>query len=68
MMARAPKRKLSHIDQRGNARMVDVGAKPTTERVAVAKGEVHMLPATLALLRAGRAPRASHRPPAPAGA
>lgn len=52
-MAPAAKRKLTHIDQRGNARMVDVGAKPATERVAIAKGEVHMLPATLALLRAG---------------
>ena len=52
-MAPAAKRKLTHIDQRGNARMVDVGAKPATERVAIAKGEVHMMPATLALLRAG---------------
>lgn len=52
-MAPAAKRKLTHIDQRGNARMVDVGAKLATERVAIAKGEVHMLPATLALLRAG---------------
>jgi len=33
--------------------MVDVGSKPVTERMAVAKGEVHMLPETLALIRAG---------------
>jgi cyclic pyranopterin phosphate synthase len=33
--------------------MVDIGAKPDTERSAVAKGEVHMLPATLALIQAG---------------
>ncbi len=33
--------------------MVDVGHKPATERVAVAKGEVHMRPETLALIRAG---------------
>ena len=33
--------------------MVDVGAKPDTERVAVARGEVHMKPETLALIRAG---------------
>ena len=52
-MAPTTKRKLTHIDQRGNARMVDVGAKPATERVAIATGEVHMLPATLVLLRAG---------------
>jgi cyclic pyranopterin phosphate synthase len=45
---------LSHLDASGNARMVDVGHKPDTERVAVAAGEVHMLPATLALIRAGQ--------------
>ncbi len=33
--------------------MVDVGQKPVTERMAVAKGEVHMLPETLALIQAG---------------
>jgi len=33
--------------------MVDIGAKPDTERSAVAKGEVCMLPATLALIQAG---------------
>jgi cyclic pyranopterin phosphate synthase len=44
---------LSHLDDSGRARMVDVGDKPDTERVAVARGEVHMLPATLDLIRAG---------------
>lgn len=44
---------LSHIDDSGSARMVDVGAKPDSERVAVAKGEVTMLPETLALIQAG---------------
>ena len=44
---------LSHLDDSGRARMVDIGAKPVTERVAVAKGEVRMLPATLALIKAG---------------
>ncbi len=44
---------LSHLDAEGRARMVDVGAKPDTERVAVAKGEVHMRPETLALIREG---------------
>jgi cyclic pyranopterin phosphate synthase len=44
---------LSHLDHSGRARMVDIGAKPDTERTAVAKGEVHMLPATLALIQAG---------------
>lgn len=44
---------LSHLDQTGRARMVDVGKKPDTERVAVAKGEVHMRSETLALIQAG---------------
>lgn len=45
---------LSHLDEQGNARMVDVGGKPDTERVAVAAGEVLMQPETLALIRAGQ--------------
>ncbi len=45
--------KLTHVDDAGRAHMVDVGAKPDTERVAVAKGEVRMKPETLALIRAG---------------
>jgi cyclic pyranopterin phosphate synthase len=45
--------KLSHIDDGGNAFMVDVGAKKDTERVAVARGEVSMRMDTLALIRAG---------------
>ena len=44
---------LSHLDDSGNARMVDVGDKPDTERVAVARGEVLMRPATLDLIQAG---------------
>jgi cyclic pyranopterin phosphate synthase len=44
---------LSHLDDSGRARMVDIGAKPDTERTAIAKGEVRMLPATLALIQAG---------------
>lgn len=46
--------KLSHLDEAGRARMVDVGAKPETEREAVAAGEVVMSPETLALIRAGQ--------------
>lgn len=41
---------LTHLDEEGRARMVDVGAKPDTERVAVAKGEVQMRPETLRLI------------------
>jgi cyclic pyranopterin phosphate synthase len=45
--------KLSHIDDSGNARMVDVGSKGVTERVAVASCELHMLQSTLDLVRSG---------------
>lgn len=45
---------LSHFDEQGRARMVDVGAKPATDRIAVAKGEVHMQPETLSLIREGK--------------
>lgn len=44
---------LSHLDDEGRARMVDVGHKAETERMAVARGEVQMRPETLALIRAG---------------
>jgi len=45
---------LSHLDEQGRAKMVDVGHKPDTERIAVAKGEIHMKKATLDLIRAGQ--------------
>jgi cyclic pyranopterin phosphate synthase len=45
--------KLTHVDSTGRARMVDVGDKPVTERIAVAKGEVHMMRATFDLIRDG---------------
>ena len=46
---------LSHIDQKGEARMVDVSAKDATERVAVAEGKVIMSSATLDAVLAGNA-------------
>jgi cyclic pyranopterin monophosphate synthase len=46
--------KLTHFDEQGRVRMVDVGAKPDTERVAVAHGEVHMKKETFDLIRAGQ--------------
>lgn len=45
--------KLTHVDEAGRAHMVDVGAKPETERIAVARGEVTMRPETLALIQEG---------------
>ncbi len=46
-------KQLTHLDAQGRAHMVDVGAKPDTRRLAVARGEVHMQPATFALIRDG---------------
>jgi cyclic pyranopterin monophosphate synthase len=45
--------KLTHLDESGRARMVDVGAKSETERTATARGEVKMKPETLELIRQG---------------
>jgi cyclic pyranopterin phosphate synthase len=45
---------LTHFDASGQAHMVDVGAKPATQRVAIARGSIKMLPATLALISDGR--------------
>jgi cyclic pyranopterin phosphate synthase len=45
--------KLTHLDEKGKARMVDVGQKSDTERFAMAKGRVVMLPSTLELIQKG---------------
>ena len=47
--------KLSHFDAKGQAHMVDVSAKPVTDRVAVAQGVVRMTAETLRLITEGRA-------------
>lgn len=49
--------KLTHVDERGQARMVDVGAKADTRRRAVAQAVVIMKPETLAMIAAGKAPK-----------
>ena len=48
---------LTHLDEHGTARMVDVGAKPETARRAVARAIVRMDPATAARVAAGDAPK-----------
>lgn len=48
---------LTHLAEDGRARMVDVGGKAETERVAVAAGVLRMSTATLAALQAGRTPK-----------
>ncbi|MBM3266515.1 MAG: cyclic pyranopterin monophosphate synthase MoaC [Candidatus Sericytochromatia bacterium] len=45
---------LTHFDEAGRARMVDVSGKEATRREAVAAGEVRMRPETLAMIRDGR--------------
>ena len=47
--------KLTHFDAAGQARMVDVGAKEETHRVAVAAGTIRMKPATFEMVMAGTA-------------
>lgn len=49
--------KLTHLDSSGTARMVDVGGKAETHRVAIAKGMIRMNTATLAAIAAGNAPK-----------
>ena len=55
MNAVARPKNLTHLGARGEARMVDVSAKPATEREAVAEGRVLMQSATLDLVRKGNA-------------
>ncbi len=51
------RRKLTHIDRKGAARMVDVGAKAVTERRAVARGLLRVSPSTIELVRDGTTPK-----------
>jgi cyclic pyranopterin phosphate synthase len=52
-----PQRRLTHVDAKGAARMVDVGAKPVTERRAVARGVLRLSAPTVALVRDGKTPK-----------
>ncbi len=45
---------LTHLDERGRARMVNVGEKPLTHRICIARGEVRMAPETLERIVSGR--------------
>jgi cyclic pyranopterin phosphate synthase len=49
--------RLTHLDEHGRARMVDVGDKPVTERECVARGSVRMAPETLARIRGEGVPK-----------
>lgn len=45
---------LTHIDEKGRPRMVDVGAKDDTRRIAIAKGSIYMKPETLQRIMSGK--------------
>jgi cyclic pyranopterin monophosphate synthase len=49
--------RLTHLDEQGNARMVDVGGKAETQRLAIASGRIRMSTEALAAIRAGDAPK-----------
>lgn len=51
------RKKLTHIDRKGAARMVDVGGKAVTERRAVARGLLRVSPSTIDLVRDGATPK-----------
>lgn len=48
---------LTHLDAQGHARMVDVGAKAETARIAIASGRIRMNAAALAAIRDGNVPK-----------
>jgi len=48
---------LTHLDAQGKARMVDVGGKAETARLAIASGRIRMNPAALAAIRDGNVPK-----------
>lgn len=48
---------LTHLDEHGKARMVDVGGKAETQRIAIAEGRIRMSPAALAAIRDGTVPK-----------
>jgi len=49
--------KLTHLDDQGRAKMVDVGHKPVTQREAVAEGFITLQPATLNAIASGKVPK-----------
>jgi cyclic pyranopterin phosphate synthase len=55
-MSQAPQ-SFSHLDAAGGAKMVDVGAKPDQQRIAVAEGRLTCAPKTIELLRAQALPK-----------
>ena len=50
-------RSFTHLDEQGRPRMVDVGGKPVTRRIAVAQGHIRTSPETLAAIVSGETPK-----------
>jgi cyclic pyranopterin phosphate synthase len=50
-------KRLTHLDKKGRAKMVDISEKPLTQREAVAKGSVYMKPETLRLIEDKKVPK-----------
>jgi cyclic pyranopterin phosphate synthase len=50
-------KKLTHLDEQGRARMVDVSSKQSTEREAIARGSVYAKPETLAMIQGKKIPK-----------
>jgi cyclic pyranopterin phosphate synthase len=42
---------LSHLDQQGRVKMVDIGGKAETQRIAISRGEIHLQPGTIDLIQ-----------------
>ena len=57
MKPEKPSQGLTHLDESGNARMVDVSMKPDTQRVAVARCRVSMSGSTLGMIKSGAGPK-----------
>jgi len=57
MASRKPASKLTHLDEKGAARMVDVSSKAATDRRATARGKVQLSRDTIELVRSGRTPK-----------
>ncbi len=57
MAASSPEQRITHVDEMGKVRMVDVGGKAVTARTARAEGEIRMQPSTLEAILGGDSPK-----------
>ncbi|NLA06056.1 MAG: cyclic pyranopterin monophosphate synthase MoaC [Firmicutes bacterium] len=57
MESKKPRENLTHLDESGNARMVDISSKPESVRLAVARCRVYMSKSTLSMIKSGTGPK-----------